>query len=56
MNRLKITVIGLLLLATGFVAYFIFDKEPYTTLAGVVAGAGFAALIAAVFPGKKLRP
>jgi uncharacterized membrane protein (UPF0136 family) len=52
MNRKKTSFLGLLLLAAGFVGYFLFKNEPYSTFSGVVAGAGFAALIAAIFPGK----
>ncbi|WP_373055469.1 hypothetical protein [Zunongwangia sp. H14] len=41
----RIQVLGLLLLVVGVTLYFIVKVEPYTTVAGFIAGIGFAVLL-----------
>lgn len=42
---MKIKIIGALALLTGVALYFLVENEPYTTIAGFIAGLGFAIIL-----------
>lgn len=51
----RIQIAGLLILLAGIVFYFIVEEEPYTTIAGVIAGIGFGALLLVTWNTKKFQ-